>query len=517
MIPDGSKARSILRLSEPLIRRARGHGSQVQGYLAGDISKNEFKSMGIYELRKDGKYMVRVRIGAGQVWSEQLERIAALSKEFGNSVVHVTTRQDFQIHGVSIEDTPAIMESLLEVGLASGGGGGNTVRNVTACPRSGVCPNEKFDVAPYAVAAGEFLLSDESSFALPRKFKVAFSGCSDDCAFAGINDLGFFAAVRNGNKGFQVYGGGGLGSKPRAGILIEEFISADDFLQVVEAMKLVFEEHGDRTNRRKARLRYVLDRVGDDEFVQLYKKAREHVTQDGLRGQVPNIRQLYPEPAPIEEDASDADLPGNIKADKQSGGYTVKVHVSMGDIEADDLLAVAQLASEHSAAPVRITQAQNLLITSVAGDDIGKVNARLGELGLRRDHNITVAACTGASTCRLGICRSREMGQEIEEAITNVTAFGTGRTIRVSGCPNSCGQHQIADLGLQGRLKRVDGEAVPHYDVYAGSDMTQGQTRLGTKIGTVSEKTVPEMIKTLVKKDGFTKTHISEIVSTYSG
>ncbi|MHC4498724.1 MAG: sulfurtransferase TusA family protein, partial [Planctomycetota bacterium] len=182
-----------------------GYREHVSRFLQGETSAVSFRAyrvpMGIYEQRAAGKYMVRIRIGAGLVLPYQLDRIAELSKTYGSGVVHVTTRQDIQVHEVDIEDTPDVLEGLLEVGLSARGGGGNTVRNVTACPRAGVCPKGQFDVAPYAVAVAEYLLQFRSSYNLPRKYKIVFSGCSEDCAFASVADLGFFAHVKNGQKG----------------------------------------------------------------------------------------------------------------------------------------------------------------------------------------------------------------------------------------------------------------------------------------------------------------------------
>ena len=204
----------ILRICPTIREETVAFHSEVAVFLAGDIEPAEFRtylaSMGIYEQRKAGEFMVRVRIGAALATRAQVERIAELGKQYGNGILHVTTRQDIQIHGIKIEDTPDVLDSLLEVGLSSRGGGGNTVRNVTACSRAGVCPREVFNVAPYAIATAEYLLADESSFKLPRKFKLVFSGCPEDCALASIADLGFFAHRKDGVDGFAVYCGGGL-------------------------------------------------------------------------------------------------------------------------------------------------------------------------------------------------------------------------------------------------------------------------------------------------------------------
>ena len=278
----------ILRIPESVKEDTLRYRSKVKEFLDGQTSPIAFRAyrvpMGVYEQRTAGKFMVRIRVGAGLVLPFQLERIAELAKRYGNGVLHVTTRQDIQIHEVKIEDTPDVLEGLLEVGLSSRGGGGNTVRNVSACPEAGVCLKEEFDVAPFAIATAEYLLQDRSSFNLPRKYKIVFSGCSQDCAFASVADLGFFAHKKDGIKGFAVYAAGGLGSNPAVSVKIEDFVKADDIFEVAETIKRLFDKHGDRSNKHKARLRYVLARVGIEDFVKLYQKESTFHQINGAQG-----------------------------------------------------------------------------------------------------------------------------------------------------------------------------------------------------------------------------------------
>ena len=276
--------------------------------------------------------MVRIRIGAGLVLPAQLERIAQLSKTYGNGITHVTTRQDIQIHDVDIEDTPDVLEGLLEAGLSPRGGGGNTVRNVTACPRAGICPDEQFDVAPYSIATAEYLLQDRSSFNLPRKYKIVFSGCSTDCAFASVADLGFFAHIKDGVKGFSVYAAGGLGSNPAVAAKIEDFVEAKEVFEVAEAIKRLFDKHGDRANKHKARLRYVLARIGVEEFIKLYQKEREILKADGLPYKSPTIRDLTPVYGVPEASDNAGQKQDNVLPEKTTGRYTVQLRLRNGDI-----------------------------------------------------------------------------------------------------------------------------------------------------------------------------------------
>jgi sulfite reductase (ferredoxin) len=470
----------ILRIPETVREDTLNYRSQVKKFLDDQTSPIAFRAyrvpMGVYEQRTANKFMVRIRIGAGLILPFQLERIADLSQKYGNRVLHVTTRQDIQIHEVNIEDTPDVLEGLLEAGLSSRGGGGNTVRNVTACPEAGVCPKEEFDVAPFAIATAEYLLQDRSSFNLPRKYKIVFSGCSQDCAFASVADLGFFAHKKDGIKGFAVYAAGGLGSNPAVAVKIEDFLKADEVFEAAEAIKRLFDKHGDRTNKHKARLRYVLARLGVEEFIKLYQRERDTLKADGLPFEVPNIRDVSSD-YPVSE-----------------GLVTVRLWLKNGDIPADDLQNVAQIAAKLGQGLVRTTQLQDLLITGVADEDTDKVNSELKDLGVNVFSNggPKVVTCTGASTCKLGLCLSRGLSDSISNSLRQTNLSDT--IIRISGCPNSCGHHYIADIGLQGKAKRINGRLMPCYDVLVGAKMVEGDAHLAERIGTVPAKQIPDLL-----------------------
>jgi sulfite reductase (ferredoxin) len=463
--------------------------------------------------------MVRVRIGAALANKPQLERLAELSKQYGNGILHVTTRQDIQLHEIDIEDTPDVLEKLLEAGLSSRGGGGNTVRNVTACSRAGVCPKEVFDVAPHAIAAAEYLIADRSSFNLPRKFKLVFSGCSEDCAFASIADLGFFAHRKDGVDGFAVYCGGGLGSNPSVAVKIEEFVEAGDIFKVAEAAKQLFDKHGDRAHKHKARLRYVVGRVGEDEFVKLYRAERDRIESDGLPYEAPEIRDIDSQYVSTEAPELDiASLP-NVSLDKTPGRATLRLWLTNGDITADDLVKVAQIAEKYGQGLIRTTQQQDILITGIAHEDVAKTTEELKGLSADVSGQVApkVVACAGASTCKLGLCLSRALSEAITRklSISDLSAEALSTVIRISGCPNSCGHHCISELGLQGRAKRVGGRLVPCYDVLVGGRTVEGDARLAEIIGCAPAARIPDMLaeamnggvdndqlKTLVEKYG---------------
>ena len=512
-----------MHIPQSVRKDVSGYRANVEKYVRGETNPVLFRGyrvpMGIYEQRKSGDFMVRIRIGAGVVLSGQLERISELSKKFGDGVLHVTTRQDIQIHEVAIENTPDVLEGLLAAGLTARGGGGNTVRNVTACPRAGVCAEEVFDVLPHSMATAEFLLQDAGSFNLPRKYKIVFSGCSSDCALASVADVGFFAHIRDGRKGFSVYAGGGLGPNATVGVKIEDFIEAGEIFEVAEAVKQLFDKHGDRANRSRARLRYVLGRVGEEEFVKLYRAEREALKASGLTFEVPEIRDG------IEASAGDEDqgsLPAphrNVTADKVDGRFTVRLRLTHGDVSADDLAKIADIARRYGVGAVRTTQKQDLLISDVGGSDVEKVIAELKGLSsdVSGDSLPKIVACTGAATCKLGLCLSRGLSDAISTKLgeTEMSPEGIDEIIRISGCPNSCGHHYVATIGFQGRVKRVDGRLMPCYDVFAEARMHEGDSQLAERVGYVPARRIPEMVAEALKTGKTNKEQLRELAAKY--
>ena len=492
----------ILRIPETVREDTLNYRGKVEKFLQGQSSAVGFRGyrvpMGVYEQRAAGKFMVRIRIGAGLVLPSQLERIARLSKTHGNGIIHITTRQDIQIHEVEIGETPDVLEGLLEAGLSSRGGGGNTVRNITACPRAGHCPDEEFDVIPYSIAVAEYLLQDRSSFNLPRKYKIVFSGCPADCAFASVADLGFFAHKRDGVKGFAVYAGGGLGSNPAVAVKIEDFVEASEIFEVAEAIKRLFDKHGDRANRHKARLRYVLAGVGAEEFIKLYRQERNALNAEGLPCEAPEIRDI----------ASDYPAP--------NGSVTVRLWLKNGDIGADDLAKVGQIAAKYGQGLVRTTQLQDIHITGVAPQDVDKVNDELKKLSINvsGDGAPRIVACTGAATCKLGLCLSRGLSDAISNKIGKTG--DTDTVIRISGCPNSCANHYIADIGFQGKAKRVNGRLMPFYDVLTDARTVEGGAHLAETIGTVPAKRIPDLVAGALSNGSVDKEMLKSLTAKYS-
>ncbi len=513
----------IIQIHDTVVSDTLDYKHEVARFLQGQIKPEVFKAyrvpMGIYEQRESEKYMVRVRCGAGLITPDQLSHMAQLSQEYGNGTLHVTTRQDIQIHEVSIEDTVSVMESLLEVGLSARGGGGNTVRNVSVSPYAGVCPDEVFDVTPHAIAVTEYLLQDRSSFALPRKYKIALSGSSHDDAFASITDLGFFAKIQDGVRGFEVYAAGGMGANPRLGIKIESFVPEAEIFVVAEAIKQVFEAHGDRSNRKKARLRYVLARLGDDLFIQTYLEQKQSVLKEGLRGDIPSVRQILTPPEPLDTLASlPADTHLDVRPEKTAGYVTVRLSLPLGDISAEEARVIAECAESLGIEYLRTTQSQDLLLLSVPQTHLSKVDAVMKGLSVSGKNKLpTMVACAGASTCRLGVCRSRGLASAMADAL-KWKIWGKDQAlpvIRISGCPNACGQHQVADIGFQGHARRVNGRLMPYYNVFAGANLQRGQAELGHRIGALPAKRVPDFMESVAAQGLYTPDALTACLQTF--
>jgi sulfite reductase (ferredoxin) len=503
---------TVFNLPETLGEDLDRFKEQVERFKDGAISSAEFRAFrvpqGVYEQREEGAHMLRARLAAGGVLPHQMRALAAVSREYGNGVLHVTTRQDIQVHAVALDGLhPALME-LYRAGLSTKGGGGNTVRNVTACYDAGVCAEEAFDVAPYAVALTEFLLPDPLSYQLPRKYKIAFSGCPRDCAGATVNDLGFIAKRRGEKLGFAVYVGGGMGAHSRVADLLEEFAPYSDIHLIAEAIKRVFDKHGNRKNRRRARLRFLIERIGLQRFRALYEAELSELRCDGLSAL--SVRDLPKQARPVHE----ADTPQgegfvqwrdkNVAAQRQDGYYLVTLPLPLGDISADKLEKLADVVEAHGEGMARATQAQNLVIRWVHENELPALHRDLNELSLADSPAPVLRnmiACAGASTCKLGICLSRGLARAVTDRLSRdgLDLDGLGEfTVHISGCPNSCGRHPVGNIGLFGAARRIGGRLVPHYVLQLGGRVSEGNTRLAQGKDAVPARNVPALIAELL-------------------
>lgn len=478
---------------------------QVDGFRKETISSTEFRSfrvpMGIYEQREPGTYMLRVRLPGGALLPDQLRALAAVARRFGGAALHVTTRQDIQVHRVPLDALHSALLELHAAGLATKGGGGNTVRNVTSCWASGICPLEVFDVAPYAVAVTESLIPDPKSYTLPRKLKMAFSGCGDDCAAAALNDVGFVARERDGKKGFAVYAGGGLGASARVGRLLLEFVPADEAHLVAEAIKRVFDSHGNRRDRHRARLRFLVEGVGLEQFRSLYESALDEVRKVlpprlEVRG-LPAVDRRLRHAAEDPVDGFGEWRRRNVAPQRQPRRFLVHLPLPLGDVSAEAFDGLTTVAESYGDGLVRTTQWQNLLLTGIEEGELAGLHRELGKLGLASAPPAIVrnlVSCAGASTCKLGICLSRGLAAALAEGIAHegvdLDDF-SDLHIHVSGCPNACGRHQTADIGFFGAARRIREDLAPHYVVQLGGDVREGETRLASGKEIIPARNVP--------------------------
>jgi sulfite reductase (ferredoxin) len=514
-------------------------------FLAGEIDPDVFKrfrlKQGIYGQRQPGVQMVRIKIPFGDIDSAQLRAIAHVSEIHATGISHLTTRQDIQLHFVKLEQTPALLRALAAVGLTTREACGNTVRNVTACPMAGVCRDELFDVTPYALATSGFFLRHPITEDLPRKFKIAFSGCAHDCAMTAIHDIGVTAASNGApgseTLGFRVTVGGGLGPSPKRPYLLEEWIPPTELLPLCEAVLRVFSRFGNRKNRSLARLKFVLEKIGFETFYRLYREelqivnsSRPTALPDALRT-IAKQSNLAPLPllplttgrsngsrhtvssgngrTTIESTADHRDWSAwraqNVLPQRQPGLYAVQVRLILGDIAGPALRAFADIADRFAQGRSRITIQQNFLLRDVQESALPALHAALAGHDLARpgaERIGDVVACPGTASCGLGITASKGLGRAITERLERDDQSADDLrsiSIKVSGCPNSCAQHHIATIGFHGIAHKIGGRLLPAYQLHLGGRITGQGVQFGQVFGLkFPAKRVPEVIQQLI-------------------
>lgn len=484
----------------------------------GEISSEAFRAFrltrGVYGQRQDGEQMLRVKIPAGLLGPEQLEALADVADRFSRGFGHVTTRQNVQFHFVRMADAEAAMRRCDEAGLTTRDACGNTVRTVTACEVAEVCGAAPFDVTPYAEALTRHFLGHPLSGSLPRKFKTAFSGCASDCAKAAIHDLGFVAALRDGAPGFKVLAAGGLSTSPQAALTLHEFVPAAEIGRVGEAVVRLFHRLGNRENRHRARLKYVLRKLGEEKFRAAYAEARAEVDAEAAielavsgppaREPAPPRRRLGPTAAGF-----DAWQASNTFEQKQEGYVAVYARLSLGDVTSAQLRALAGVCARYGDGTLRLTIDQNLLLPWVDRRSLGALYAELEPIGLARAGVRTardVTSCPGADTCNLAVTASRRLAAAVAERLERPDALAleglAGASIKVSGCPNSCGQHHVADLGFHGGAKNVSGTTVPIYQLHLGGGVDGRGARFGRQVVKIVARRVPDAVVRLFELYG---------------
>ncbi len=463
----------------------------------------------------DAPGMQRIKIPGGGLCPEQMELLADVSEEYSSGILHVTTRQDFQIHYVHIDDTPDLMWRLAAVNITTREACGNVVRNVTCCPIAGVCREEAFDVTPYAQALAYFLLGHPDAQDFGRKFKPSFSGCEHHaCGLVTMHDLGFIAKTQQTNgvirRGFDVYVGGGLGAVPHQAKLLEAFVPEEQILPLSQAVGRVFARYGEKNNRGKARIKFLLAKLGIEEFRRLVREERLTLPPDDrwtayldeLRGEGES---------PVERLAAPDDRPPakgfetwratNVYRQRQGGYATVTVNLPLGDISAEQMRRLAYLARAYVGDNVRTTVEQNIVLRWVPEESLPALHAELAVIGLADPGAgtiVDITACPGTDTCKLGIASSRGLAAELRTRLAAKSASLPDAIkslkIKISGCFNSCGQHHVADIGFYGSSRKAGRHLVPHFQVILGGRSTENAGSYGLAMGAVPSKAIPAVV-----------------------
>jgi len=489
---------------------------------------------GIYGIRgAENRHMIRIKIRWGNLNALQLERIADITEKYApNKLAHVTTRQAIQLHEILRTDVPAILRGLMEVGLTSREACGNTVRNVTCSHYAGISPNEVFDVIPYADLLSLYFLRNPICQNMPRKFKIAFeSSPKEDWAKVGLHDLGFIA-VKNekGQLGFKTFVGGGLGATPFPAQVLEEFTPVELMLPTAEAVIRLFDRNGERKDKNRARIKYLVAKWGIETFRQEFLAERRQVVMTGsgreafwklnlAEYKAPALKTPAPTDAPVVLPGFEEWKKTNTFEQKQKGYWAVNVRCPLGDITPEQMRALAKLSREFCGGHLRTTISQNLLLHWVPEKSLRALYAKLQPIGLAEKGAETITditRCPGADTCQIAITHSKGLAFEMAKIFE--TAYGTDPTFRditlkISGCTNSCGQHHIANIGFHGASKSVDGKAVPHYQLMIGGyTAADGKIAFGKRIAQIPARRTPEATKAVLdafkKEKGATETFL---------
>lgn len=476
---------------------------------------------GVYGQRQPDQQMVRIKAPFGGMTADQMDVIGKIAEEYAPlKKGHLTTRENIQFHHVFLDDTPEIMRMLGDVGLSTKEACGNTVRNVTGSPAAGVAADEVFDATPYAAAYARHFLRHELSGVMPRKIKSAFSGGPSDEAVTGIHDVGFISKMKDGKKGFKMVMGGGLAILPKEAPVLYEWISVDDYLRTAEAALRIFNRsEEERKNRMKARVKFLIDRIGVDEF----RNQVEEELKGDWNTPVDTDSLLW-----LEDESADAPAVGepavevsfddasdefkewmrtNVFPQKQDGYNMVHVVLQRGDLWSHQWSPLANIVREFAGGRIRLDIQQNIVMRWVRNESLMEVWERLGELDLARSgaHTITdVVTCPGTDSCKLGITSSMGLNKALTdfmETYDTSDPLVNEMHIKASGCPNSCGQHHIADIGFHGAVIKGKGGQVPAYELFLGGDyqIGDGKVEIGQRIkARVPAKKAPEVLKGLL-------------------
>ncbi len=497
---------------------------------------------GTYGQRQmDDAQMIRVKIPQGVLTVEQLYALADVAEWFSRGFGHITTRQNVQFHFVKLHDAEPAMRRLAGAGLTTREACGNSVRNITACQFAGVAADEPFDVTPYAETLTRFLLRHPLSSSLPRKFKIGFEGCPRDHIKLTINDIGWLARVLNGRRGFRVYIGGGTATMTTAAAVLFDFLPVEDMLIVAEAVIRVFHERGDYKHKQRNRMKFLIKAMGWEAWRAAFDAALAQVRALGGReltfeqepaGDEPAPAWPRPEPPAIDEivrrvEAAALRGPGivperrtspvpdggafekwvrtNVRLQKQNGFVSAVVTVPLGDLSGAQYRVLGDLANAYGDGTVRVTAVQDLVFRWVRRDELPELYRRLEAAGLGlpdADSIADVTSCPGAESCKLAVTQSRGLGQALEQhlrAKPDLIDMARELDIKISGCPNGCGQNHIATIGFQGSLRKVDGKPVPQYFIQVGGGIDAERTTFGRLAAKVPARRAATALERLVR------------------
>lgn len=540
-------------LNEPRARASFADGKEIDDFVAtlgrferGELDADAWRAFrvarGAYSQRQEGVHMLRIKLPQGIATAEQLRTLAKVVEEHACGYAHLTTRQNLQLYYLRPADLEPALRTLAAAGITTSGSGGNAVRNVVACPLAGVSPTEPFDVTPYAEALTRHFLRHPLASSLPRKFKIALEGCAEDHVATSIQDLGLRAAVRRGpageERGFTVTVAGGTSTLPTNGAKLVDFLPAGELVALAEALVRIFHARGDRVNRSRNRLKFLVKELGFEPFRALVEGELSKLRAAGvpplpfpagaapvegapafnrprppspeeiaiqLRAQPPRGLPLPPPwlAAAPRRDAIASFAKTNVRPQRQPGFSVVTVATPRGEIAGAQLELLAELALAYGDGAVRFSGGGQILLRWVASADVTALAERLAAAGLLIDgagSAANVVACPGADVCRLAVMRTRNVAGLIEEEIRTKlgpAAVETRLPVHISGCPNGCSQHHLAAIGLQGSVRRVGDRAVPQYFVLVGGGTSADGARFTQLAGKVPARRVPEAVRAL--------------------
>ncbi|HXG22037.1 MAG TPA: nitrite/sulfite reductase [Methylomirabilota bacterium] len=498
--------------------------SEAQKFLRGERDPAAFTAFrlrqGVYGQRQPNVQMVRVKLPFGGVTPNQLDALADVAERYAPlKKGHITTRQNVQFHHVPLLKAAEAIRFLGAHGLSTREACGNTVRNVVGDPFAGVCQGEPFDPTPYAGAFVRYFVRNELTQLLPRKFKVAFTSTEQDVAVTGIHDLGFLPRIKNGQKGFQIFTGGGTATLARVGHTLYDFVPLHEYLKVAEAVLRIFNRQEDlRANRARARLKFLINRIGIDAFRQM--------VDEELEGAWVNERNFDPEPLkfidneeerapakPLNPGSPNGDLrefsawtAANVRRQRQEGFSTVEVKVSRGDLTPQQFRGLAQIMREFTGGNARTTEEQNLLLRWVRNESLYDVWRRLNELGLgdAGARQITdVVSCPGTDSCKLAITNSMGLARAVQERVEQLQIddpLTRKIHIKMSGCPNGCSRHHIANIGFYGAAMKFDNHQLPGYIIMLGGNYDDGRPRMAERLDVrIPAKRIPDAVERFIR------------------